>query len=276
MNLSVQKPERATSPRMLGASALIHGLLILALIAASTAAVNQPKPPEPLITTVGLVAPPGPPAPVVLQPGATKEPQTVAPEPLETASARDEAGPPERRTLNTATLASKPVKRIPLKKRDRKIRRVAEVPEEERKKPQPKEREDPEDYLKKKLAALKEKLDTRKPSMPGPPGPDDSKLTDEQLARWYGGMRDKISAHWSVFQETSVVDRVTEVGIQIADNGQLLHAGVDKSSGDPVFDRSAMRAVHQAAPFPPVPPDVRERIRQAGGLALRFTPGGIQ
>ncbi len=288
MNLAVYKQERATSPRMLGASALIHGLLILALFVVSSAAVKPPKPAEPVVTNVKLVAPPGPPAPVILQPEPTTEPQTVTPEDLEATSARDDAEPPERRTVEAKTLASKPVERIRVKKRNRKIQRVAEVPKKKPKKPPRKKREDPEEYLKKKLAALKDKLKDKKPSTQRPPNPNDAKppggfgtdeeakLTDEQLALWFSGMRDKISAHWSVFQENRAMKRVTEVGIRLADDGQLLHAGVDKSSGDPVFDRSAMRAVRQAAPFPPVPPNVRERIRQSGGLALRFTPGGIQ
>jgi TonB family protein len=69
---------------------------------------------------------------------------------------------------------------------------------------------------------------------------------------------------------------VTVIGVKIADNGRLMDASVDKSSGDQVFDRSAMRAVFQAAPFPPIPSELKEKISKAGGLALRFTPKGMQ
>jgi TonB family protein len=51
---------------------------------------------------------------------------------------------------------------------------------------------------------------------------------------------------------------------------------VNESSGDEVFDKSALRAVFQADPFPAVPTEVMGKIRKAGGLALRFTPKGMQ
>ena len=72
------------------------------------------------------------------------------------------------------------------------------------------------------------------------------------------------------------MERVTIIGVKIADNGRLMDASVDESSGDQVFDRSAMRAVLQAAPFPPIPSELKEKISKAGGLAFRFTPKGVQ
>jgi len=64
--------------------------------------------------------------------------------------------------------------------------------------------------------------------------------------------------------------------VKLSDYGKLLDATVDESSGYLVFDRSAMRAVFQASPFPAVTPAIREKIQSAGGLALRFTAGGMQ
>jgi len=290
MNSSDYSRERATSPWMLGASVLIHGLLILALVVVSTAVV-KPKPPERPIVTVTPVAPPGPPAPVILEPKATKEPEAVSLERLERVDPPERAEPAKRTTVTTKKVASKPADTIPITKNKRKPKTVAEVPKKEPKKQPPKKQEDPEDHLKKRLKALQEKVNTQKhqtASETQPPNSKDTKrngafgreaasgLTDEQLARWYNGMREKINAHWSVFQENRAMDRKTVVGVQIADDGTLLNARVDESSGDPVFDTSAMRAVHQAAPFPPVPPRIREKIRQEGGLALSFRPGGIQ
>jgi TonB family protein len=72
------------------------------------------------------------------------------------------------------------------------------------------------------------------------------------------------------------LERITIVGVRIADNGRLMDASVDESSGDQVFDRSAIRAVFQAAPFPPIPSELKEKISRAGGLALRFTSKGMQ
>ncbi len=295
MNLSVYNRERATSPWMLGASALIHGLLILALVVVSTAFVKDRKPKEPPIMTVKPVAPPGPPVPMVLPTKSSEEQQAVGLEHLERVIARDEAEPVKRHRVATETVSSKPPKVIPIKPRKRKPKTVATIPKtvakKQPKKQPPKKREDPQDYLNKKLEALRKKVARERPrttSAKHPANTNDAKrsgqfgrdaasgLTDEQLARWFSGMREKINAHWSVFQENRFIDRKTVVGVQIADDGTLLNAVVDKSSGDPVFDRSAMRAVYQAAPFPPVPPSIREKIRQEGGLALKFAAGGMQ
>jgi colicin import membrane protein len=89
-------------------------------------------------------------------------------------------------------------------------------------------------------------------------------------------VRSRVNLHWSVFAEDQPVRRVTIIAVKIADDGELIDARVDESSGNQTFDLSAMRAVRQAAPFPSVPRMLREEIRKRGGLALRFTPGGMQ
>ncbi|MDQ7781475.1 MAG: energy transducer TonB [Desulfomonilaceae bacterium] len=290
MNSSVYTLERAASPWMLGASVIVHGFLILGLVLVSTGVFKPPKPPEKPITNVTLVAPPGPPAPLKIQSEATKEPQSVASEQIQRVVAPDKAESRKRSTVAAKTVASKPPETIPVKKRKRKPKPV-ELPKEEPKKEPPKKREDPQNYLKERLKAIGERVKRKNPqtasvtppatandaTRPGAFGHEaDADLTHEQLAQWFNGIRAKVNAHWTVFQDGRTVDRVTVVGVQIADNGKLLGAAVDESSGDPVFDRSAMRAVFQADPFPPVPPKIREKIRQEGGLALRFTPGGMQ
>ena len=72
------------------------------------------------------------------------------------------------------------------------------------------------------------------------------------------------------------LDKIAVIGVQIAEDGKLVDASIDSSSGDKLFDNSALRAIFHAAPFPPIPQEVTDKIRQSGGLALRFTPGGMQ
>ena len=66
------------------------------------------------------------------------------------------------------------------------------------------------------------------------------------------------------------------MGIKLAEDGRLIDARLDRASGDVVLDRSALRAVAQANPFPAVPTEVAEKIRQEGGLALEFTVRGMK
>jgi len=195
-----------------------------------------------------------------------------------------------RETVKPVSLNAPAKEVIPLRKRKKPPRRVLAAKPEKRKKP-PEKRKDPQSFVEKRLAAIRSDLEARKkdhdspqtsqapqdrisrPSNgPGLPGAG----VDEDLVRWFDGVRHRINSNWSVFGEPTNSARVTVVGVRIADDGALIDASVEESSGDPVMDRSAMRAVFLAAPFPPVPPSVKERIRKAGGLALRFTPGGMR
>jgi hypothetical protein len=44
------------------------------------------------------------------------------------------------------------------------------------------------------------------------------------------------------------------------------NVAVDESSGDELFDKSAMRRILQGAPFPALPCEAAEKIRDAGGM----------
>jgi TonB family protein len=45
---------------------------------------------------------------------------------------------------------------------------------------------------------------------------------------------------------------------EIMPDGQVRHVTVEKSSGDPVYDQAALRAIAEANPFPPLPEDFRQ------------------
>ena len=145
--------------------------------------------------------------------------------------------------------------------------------------------------LENRLAAIRDQVEKKKadtpsastsgraanpPTSAGTTAGGNVSAADEELMRWMDTVRNRINSRWSLLGDQRDLRRVTIVGVRIADDGTLTDAAVDKSSGDEVFDQSAMRAVFQSSPFPTVPPHVRELIRREGGLALRFTPSGIQ
>lgn len=283
MNAPGSRKDESASPWMLVVSASLHAVLIIALIVASSLLFKSRDREEKTITTVKLIGPPPGPPPVQPLPDTITRKAEDSPRPeLERSHAVEPAKPPPRQIVAPKSLAPKAPDRIKVKKRERKPMRVARPKKEKTKKKVEKKREDPNEYLKKRLTALRDKMKDKKDRQDSPATSDDSErrpdatLTDEQIARWFSGVRDRINAHWSVLRENRSLHRVTVVGVQLADNGQLLDATVDQSSGDPLFDRSAMWAVQQAAPFPPVPPRIRASIRKEGGLALRFTPRGMQ
>jgi colicin import membrane protein len=225
-----------------------------------------------------------------IQAGPAEVPNQL-PEVLTQRELPEEVAEKPRAALEARAVAPPSRDTIAIKKRKKPARRVEAAKQPDKKKPQPetaKKKEDPQSFLEKRLAALRQEVESKKtdatpprPStgsqVPGTPGgKQGGPSVDEQLARWFDGVKTRINSHWSIFGDDRQSERVTIIGVRIADNGRLMDASIDESSGDQVFDRSAMRAVFQADPFPPIPSEVKEKISNAGGLAFRFTPKGMQ
>lgn len=290
---SYSRSPASASPWGLLLSVSLHGLVFLAVISLSFSISKVSKPAEETISHVKLVAPKAY-SPVVeqIQHRPMEAPNALPavltqPDPLENASENPRA------TVEARAVASQNRDVIAVKKRKRHLRRVEAAKEPDKKKPQPetaKKKEDPQSFLEKRLAAIRQDVENKKtdttPQRPSeasgsqtpgrPEGKQGGRSGDEQSAQWFDGVKSLINSHWSILGDDRPLERVTIIGVRIADNGRLMDASVDESSGDRVFDRSAMRAVVQAAPFPPIPFELKEKISQAGGLAFRFTPKGVQ
>jgi colicin import membrane protein len=290
---SFYRSSDAASPWMIVLSACFHGFFVLAMIILATVVPNPPKPPEEAITRVKLVEPvPGPSVVEKLSQSPAGEGEPLLQEDLALQEVRQETSPEPRSIVEGQSLKVA-AESIAVRKRKKPMRRV-EKPKSPEKKPEESvaKKEDPSAALEKKLAALRKEVADKKadpgPARAGqgtagtPPTPGQGGLRngadviDRELFRWFAAVRIRVNGRWSVFSDSRHPERATIVGVQIADDGRLLGAAVDESSGDEVFDRSAMRAILQAAPFPQVPPDVSEKIRKAGGLAFRFTVKGMQ
>jgi TonB family protein len=290
----------AASSWMLATSACIHGICILAIVISSGSFRKPQTPPTEPVARVKLVEPAaGPPVLEKVQPSLASEPAPApAEEPVQLVEPIE--SPPKTQAVVTGKSAEPVADSIKVAKRKKRMRHVKapEAPEKpsdkraEKPADEPvKKKEDPDEFLAKRLAALRKEVETKKtdavdrqvgpkferPAVAGGGGTrQGSDAVDKELLQWFAAVRTKINAKWSVFASYRHLDRVTVVGVQIADDGRLIGAAVDESSGDEVLDRSAMRAVFQASPFPQVPVEVAERIRKAGGLALRFTVKGLQ
>jgi len=284
------KSPQAASPWMLALSVALHGLAILAVIL-SVALFRQANPSNEVITSVRLVEAPAGNMMVEKSPQGPTKPETSAPsEELELTPVAAEPPEPVRHTVQAAASVPPEKHAIPLKKRKKPLQRV-EAPKQPEKKKEaeaPKKKESPENLLEKRLASIRKEIENRKSdasakssaAAQGKTGVQGTKdggtVYDEELALWLEGVRDRINSRWSILADQKKLRRVTVIGVKVAESGRLVEATVNDSSGDDVFDASALRAVFQADPFPRVPSAVMERIRKAGGLALRFTPGGMQ
>ncbi len=81
----------------------------------------------------------------------------------------------------------------------------------------------------------------------------------------YGDLvKKKIWSEW-VYPEFKVSGNLLAIiNIKIRKDGTVLIQGIERSSGNSLFDRSALRAIRKASPLPPPPFEME--------IALRFTP----
>lgn len=123
------------------------------------------------------------------------------------------------------------------------------------------------------------------PQTPGPPGPatpgnagppgvstgtagiTSLDATDPGLSWYNAAVAGALENAWvkPVLEGVGTVQSVV-VAFEIGSEGNAFNLRIDVSSGIPSLDRSALRAVQDAAPFPPPPPaarasSVRQRIR---------------
>ncbi len=73
----------------------------------------------------------------------------------------------------------------------------------------------------------------------------------------------RIHQQW-LFPETADKDLLAVINIKISTNGSVTIIGWEKKSGNPLFDRAALRAINNAAPLPPPPREME--------IGVRFTP----
>ncbi|MDR3603680.1 MAG: TonB family protein [Syntrophaceae bacterium] len=284
------KHRRGTSPQMLAISAGLHLVAIAFLILGAKYFSAPTKITDLGVTNVKLVE---------ARPVSKSAMKQLPQQPLETTPelASIEPSEPARRSsteveqLKTLFAKAEPLApAIQMKKRKQKPEKIEPKKkpteaksEAEKPKKEPEKKLNSNDFLEKRLAAIKKDLETKKSEksknrgasgLDTPAGAGSS--NDVEIARWFEAVRNKINSRWSVFGDEQKAARVTIISIQIGDDGRLLDASIDRSSGDRFFDSSAMRAIHQAAPFPAMTAEVSDKIKAAGGLALRFTPGGLQ
>jgi TonB family protein len=293
MNAAFFKSRDAASPWMVLLSVCLHAAGIIAIVAVSFSITTPTKPRETRVTLVQV--PIGPPVVEKIETGpAELPPDLPAPEVVEAPPLSAEDAEVSRDTVEQTKLTTLKSEPVQLTKRKKPLQRMAaEKPPEKPKEPltkkePPPKKEDDKAYMEKKMAALEEKVKNRRAESrsaaprnetkpDGKGGQQGEAGADEESARWFNAVRRQVQSHWSLMADPRQIEGLkVKIGVNIANNGEVRGVSVDGSSGDQMFDNSAMRAVYQAAPFPPLPPQVNAEITRKGGLALNFTPRGIQ
>ena len=133
-----------------------------------------------------------------------------------------------------------------------------------------------------RVAKLRDEISSRNAAKPVPPAARPQTATqknptggaakvdlEKKYPAYYGLLKEKINENW--FYPEKIKDNIEIlVSLKIARTGKLLDVSIDKSSGNPAFDDSLLKAVKKAAPFPPLPVNMEENPLDIG---LRFCPG---
>ncbi len=248
------RPGQPTLGRMAAVSLAVHVLAMV--LAAGTSLFQRGRFVQPNPYFVDLVAspapkrrPPGVKKPVKKAKAPAKKP--VAKKPAKKEKPREKAPPPpksDRPALKARTKAvAKPVEDRVRSEIDRlkAIRRLE------------------------RLRDLRSVVDVRKDGdtedATDMQAPDGAVGSGDRTHVYYGVITHRVWEHWT-YAGNPRPEWEALVYINVDDQGNLLQKRVEKSSGDEEFDRSVLRALAKAAPFPPPPEGIDRQI------IFRFRP----
>lgn len=143
------------------------------------------------------------------------------------------------------------------------------VPEEETKKKLKKE-----ELIEEKISAIEakrrvEQIVRLRTALSLKKGSDDKNVSDESsyitgkrgiFDDYYAKIRNHIWQHW-VYPDTGQKNLETIISIIVMKDGTILIQKIEKSSGNPLFDKSAIKALTKASPLPPPPYEMEVGVK---------------
>ncbi len=184
-------------------------------------------------------------------------------------------------SLKPKKITKKKVQKRPKKKTKtalKKTNRRHRIDEEKRltqriKKLEEKVREKKEDQLlKERLARIQKKIKSASASAPGHSGSFATKgpAVNDALRRYAGAIWMHVRKNWHFPEELlKRKDLEAIISIRIDKNGHILSKKFERRSGFASFDRSAMKAVQDSDPLPPLPTQLGSGPIEIG---IRFNP----
>lgn len=101
-------------------------------------------------------------------------------------------------------------------------------------------------------------------------GPLTLSVTDFPYAYYIRQIAGKIREKWD---GKAIPGQQPAVIFEIGRDGRINQATINKSSGNPAYDQVALRAINDAAPFPPLPDEFKKPVLRIG-LQFVFDPTG--
>ena len=97
----------------------------------------------------------------------------------------------------------------------------------------------------------------RPDASPTTSGPISLDVSDFPFTYYLRQLQSKISQSWAPPRAATAGGERAIVVFEIGRDGQIKEPAVERSSGNAIYDQSALRAVMEASPFPPLPPEFR-------------------
>ena len=82
-------------------------------------------------------------------------------------------------------------------------------------------------------------------------------VSDFPFTYYLRQLQAKISERWTPPRGAAAGGERAVVVFEIGRDGQIKEPSVERSSGNAIYDQSALRAIMEASPFPPLPPEFR-------------------
>src|SRR5262245_18435705 len=82
-------------------------------------------------------------------------------------------------------------------------------------------------------------------------------VSDFPFTYYLRQLQAKISERWAPPRHAAAGAEKAVVVFEIGRDGQIKEPSVEKTSGNAIYDQSALRAVMEASPFPPLPPEFK-------------------
>jgi colicin import membrane protein len=101
------------------------------------------------------------------------------------------------------------------------------------------------------------------------PGTGNADMNNEELFKYIDTLKNYIKKYWSVPTWFYAEGLNTIISLNLKDDGGIKEVKLYKSSGNDYFDNNAMKAIKEAAPFPP-PPKTLLEIADNDGLLITF------
>jgi TonB family protein len=95
-------------------------------------------------------------------------------------------------------------------------------------------------------------------------------INDPVLAKWQAACRDKILPNWTPLPAVVAAhpDYAVQLVVRVSATGEMTEPEVYKSSGDPSFDQTALRAIYKTATIVPPPAEYAETAARGVVITL--------